>query len=244
MEAKSASITPTAAAAVAAPPPTLLTEEGAIVEGSVTPIELLAEATELAREALAHHAKAHQHQHQHQTHSHASNPADSPAAQHANDTAVAAPTAITTVVTPPAQIEKPHVQIHDPVPNAAGNAVAAVESKVGTTPLSTVREEQRPKDTTPPTTTTTTTQQQQQQKEVKTPVAQPAVAATTPPSGMAVSPAVATTPHPSYGNKRTASGAIKAPSQSLPATPYQPSSASPRNGRERIGEVLSHVLAV
>ncbi|KAJ6256961.1 hypothetical protein Dda_7844 [Drechslerella dactyloides] len=77
----------------------------------------------------------------------------------------------------------------------------------------------------------------------------PATPVDSPPDEMAISPAVPV--HPNLGSKRTASGAIKAPptssSTSLPATPYQPAaplapaSASPRAGRERIGELSNQL---
>ncbi|KAK6525733.1 hypothetical protein TWF281_010781 [Arthrobotrys megalospora] len=202
MEAKSASITPSAPAPAAADKH----EEPTVVEASATPIELLAEATQLAREALAHHAKAQA--------LHASNP-DDPAP-------LSSSSVLTAQDNEAAEISKEAGGFDaEKRPSSGGGGVAAATSGVRAVapPLSIPKhDDDSHKDTTPP-------------NERKT----------TPSDEMVISPVVAATPHHNIGNKRTASGAIKAPSTSLPTTPYQPATSSPRNGRERIGELSTQL---
>ncbi|RVD89803.1 uncharacterized protein DFL_000795 [Arthrobotrys flagrans] len=183
-------------------------EEPTVVEASSTPIELLAEATQLAREALAHHAKTQA--------LHASNPND--------------PVQDSSSPVPPAR-ENEVVGISKDVGgfDAEKRSSSGTETGIGAglkavapplaIPVGKHDDNNNQRDTTTP------------PNERKTPSDE-----------MVISPVVAATPpHPNIGNKRTASGAIKAPSTSLPATPYQPATSSPRNGRERIGELSTQL---
>ncbi|KAK6507544.1 hypothetical protein TWF481_005975 [Arthrobotrys musiformis] len=188
-------------------------EEPTVVEASSTPIELLAEATQLAREALAHHAKTQA--------LHASNPNDS-----AQDSSSPLP---------PAQ-ENEAVGVPKDVggfdaekrsSGAGAGAGPAVTGGAGGAGLRAVA----------PPLSIPAGKHDDNQRDTTTPSNE----SKTPSDEMVISPVVAATPHPNIGNKRTASGAIKAPSTSLPATPYQPATSSPRNGRERIGELSTQL---
>ncbi|KAF3904878.1 hypothetical protein ABW20_dc0106833 [Dactylellina cionopaga] len=219
-----ATATAVAAAAAAAPVPAEVAvvgehEKETIVEASATPIELLAEATQLARDALAIHART--------TRTpalHASNPSDTPAA--ASEPHLDPPKTLENEPTVP---YRPSIaDLKDVVaigPDERSQKAAAPGPKMLGPPLSIPKQDDTLKNTPP-------------KRDVLTPVDENI---TTPTDDMVISPAVAATPHSNIGNKRTASGAIKSSSTSLPATPYQPSSASPRNGRERIGELSTQL---
>ncbi|KAF3937302.1 hypothetical protein ABW19_dt0201793 [Dactylella cylindrospora] len=206
MEAKPASITPTATGA-----------GETVVEAAATPIELLAEATQLAREALAHHTKGQS--------PHASKPSTPPPI--ASEPQAAVESTQESEVPGLTQASTAASQDIDGVdPPKFVQNVAGQGPKVVAPPLSIPKREDIEKETIPV----------QDKRDALTPVNE-----NSPSDYMLISPATATTPHPNIGNKRTASGAIKGPSTSLPATPYQPSSASPRNGRERIGELSTQL---
>ncbi|KAF3903141.1 hypothetical protein ABW21_db0206693 [Orbilia brochopaga] len=190
------SITAAVGPAASAPPTAIRETAPVAVDG---PIELLAEATQLAREALAKNASP------------------EPQPEGARDAATTQPQAQPQARTPPLQTDAAATAT---VAATVAPSVASIATSSKVVPPLAIPERKDPA------------------ADLSTPVDSP------PPDEMAISPAVA---HPNVGSKRTASGAIKAPtSSSLPATPYQPavqpipSSASPR-GRERIGELSNQL---
>ncbi|KAK6343381.1 hypothetical protein TWF730_010971 [Orbilia blumenaviensis] len=202
---------------------------------SSTPIELLAEATQLAREALAHHAKTQA--------LHASNPND-PAPDSSSSVPPARENEAAGVPT--------DVGGYDAEKRLLSGTAAAGESPGASVGASTVAVTGTKAVAPPliiPTVGTgsgsvsgngTHDDAATTQRDTLVTTTPPSERKTPPPDEMVISPVVAT-PHPNIGSKRTASGAIKAPSTSLPATPYQPATSSPRNGRERIGELSTQL---
>ncbi|KAK6346789.1 hypothetical protein TWF696_006898 [Orbilia brochopaga] len=233
---------PTAAAAAAAAPAVAAAAGGentalAGVDGAATPIELLAEATQLAREALAQNASSSQAPRPPSHTTIHSQPHSQPQPQ---TTATAA-----AATTPPPQTaaDAPANTITTPAAATTTAATTAtVTSTAGTAPTAATADSTTSRQV-PPLAIPARGDPPAASDNLATPV-------DSPPDEMLISPAAAV--HPNVGSKRTASGAIKAPSTSssstsLPATPYQhatqlpPSSASPRAGRERIGELSTQL---
>ncbi|KAF3160922.1 hypothetical protein TWF106_005036 [Orbilia oligospora] len=191
-------------------------EEPTVVEASSTPIELLAEATQLAREALAHHAKTQA--------LHASNP---------NDPAQDSSSPVLTTQENEALGISKDVGGFDAEKQSSAGAGTDAGTGTGTGTGAGLKAVAPPLSIPVP----AGKHDDSNQRDTTTPPNE----RKTPSDEMVISPIIAATPHPNIGNKRTASGAIKAPSTSLPATPYQPATSSPRNGRERIGELSTQL---